>query len=149
MIWCAFSISPEVGGNRHRETGCDMRMFRSSLLHRALWLLFYGQTYSWRLHRFYQAYEFLASYLSLFSYEFLRKFCLTRPDLLFLQDYATGRFDVLLILAKLRNRPLVAYHSGSAPENYVGRFFKRWTLPRADCLIASSAVEKTLLVERF
>jgi glycosyltransferase involved in cell wall biosynthesis len=72
-----------------------------------------------------------------------------RPDCIFVQDYATGRFDVLLVLARLLGIPLIAYHTGSWPEGYVGRPAKRWTIPRADRLIVSSRGEGEMLARRY
>src|SRR5262249_49931280 len=59
----------------------------------------------------------------------------------FVQDYATGRFDVLVAAARALGVPLVAFHTGSSPGIYLGRRAKHWSIPRADWLIASGRGE--------
>jgi glycogen(starch) synthase len=80
---------------------------------------------------------------------FLHTLWRDRPDFIFVQDYASGRFDVLLLLARCLKIPLIAYHAGSRPEQYLGRLAKQWTIRRADCLIASGRVERETLLNRY
>src|SRR5262249_3869086 len=80
---------------------------------------------------------------------FLRALRRDRPDILFVQDYATGRYDTLLLIARALGVPLIAYHAGSCPERYTGRLAKRWTIPAADRLIASSHEELEMLARRY
>ena len=72
-----------------------------------------------------------------------------RPDALLVQDYANGRFDLLVLLARCLHVPIIAFHSGSSPERYLGRWAKRWTIPRADWLLASSAAERRRLISFY
>jgi glycosyltransferase involved in cell wall biosynthesis len=149
VIWYAFSLAPELDEARHAATGCRVRFLPSSWLHRRLWHWFYLSRFAWRWQRAYPAYAVAASYLALASYPFVRMLHRDRPDYFFVQDYATGRYDVLLLLARALGVPLIAYHSGSQPDRYVGRLAKRWTIPRADALIASSGDELEMLAARY
>jgi glycosyltransferase involved in cell wall biosynthesis len=149
VVWYSFSLAPELAEARHEAVGCRVRMLPSSWLHRRLWRAFYLPRWAWRWRRAYPAYAAVASYVALGSWRFLRTLWTDRPDFLFAQDYASGRFDVLLLLAGLLGIPLIAYHSGSRPENYVGQLVKRWTIRRADRLIVSGRGELEMLAKRF
>jgi glycosyltransferase involved in cell wall biosynthesis len=149
VIWHAFSLAPELDGAYHAVTGCQVRFLSSSWFHRQLWHWFYLSRSAWRWRRAYPAYAVVASYLALLSYPFFKMLRRDRPDFFFVQDYATGRFDVLLLLARALRVPLIAYHSGSHPDRYVGRLAKRWTIPHADALIASSGDELEMLAKRY
>jgi glycosyltransferase involved in cell wall biosynthesis len=54
-----------------------------------------------------------------------------------------------VVLGRLMRAPVIAWHAGSRPEAYFGKRVRRVTLPRADCLIASSRGEAEMLQERF
>ncbi len=149
VIWYAFSLAPEFAETRHEVVGCRVRMLPSSWLHRRLWRLFYLPRMAWRWRRAYPLYATVASYVALASWPFIRALRGDRPDLFFVQDYATGRFDVLLLLARVLGVPLIAYHSGSRPEWYSGRILKRWTIPAADRLIVSGRDEGEMLATRY
>lgn len=149
VVWCCLSLAPRLAEARHERTGCRVRMVRSSLPHRLLWRLFYVPRLAWRWRRLYPLYALLASYLAPLSLPLLRALWRERPDLLLVQDYASGKFDVLLLHARLLGIPLVAYHAGSVPERYLGRALRRWTLRRADRLLVSSQAEAAMLRDRF
>ena len=149
VTWWEFSVAPELREAKHAWTGATVRIVPSSTAHRGLWRLFYGSTASWRWRRLYRWYEIPASYLAMLSAPFVRQLREMRPDVLFVQDYANGRFDVLLVLARLLGIPLIAYHAGSRPERYVGRSLKRWTIRRADRILVSSRRELEMLATRF
>jgi glycosyltransferase involved in cell wall biosynthesis len=141
VVWFAFSLAPELAEATHAAVGCRIKFLRSSWVHRRLWRAFYLSRHSWRWQGAYPYYAAAASYAALASREFVRALWQERPDFVFVQDYATGRFDTLLALSRMLRAPLVARHSGSLPENYKGRWVKRWTIPRADRLIVSSREE--------
>ena len=149
VIWYTFSLAPELSEARHEVVGCRVKMLPSSWLHRHLWRLFYLPRNAWRWRRAYPAYATVASYVALVSWPFIRTLWRDRPDIFFVQDYATGRYDLLLLIARLLGVPLIAYHTGSYPEGYLGRLLKRWTIPRADCLIASSRDELEMLANLY
>jgi glycosyltransferase involved in cell wall biosynthesis len=149
VIWYSFSLKPEVDEATHEVVGCRIKILPSSWLHRRLWHAFYMPGAAWRWKRLYPAYATAASYASLVSWPFLRTLLKDRPDFFFVQDYATGRFDVLLATARVLGVPLVAFHAGSSPDIFVGRFAKRWSIPRADCLIASGQDELERLVNDY
>jgi glycosyltransferase involved in cell wall biosynthesis len=140
VIWYAFSLKPELNHAFHEQVGCQVRFIRSSTTHRLLWQLFYDSKHSWRWQQYYRTYELLASYSSLLSLPFARALRQDKPDCFFVQDYATGRFDVLCGLSKLFRVPLIARHAGSVPERYIGKVAKRWSLAHAQ-FIASSRRE--------
>ena len=149
VIWYSFSLKPDVDEARHEVVGCQVKILPSSWLHRRMWHAFYMPGASWRWRRFYPAYATAASYASLVSWPFLRALRKDRPDFFFVQDYATGRFDVLVAIARAFGVPLVAFHTGSSPDIYLGRYAKRWSIPRANCLIASGRHELERLENDF
>jgi glycosyltransferase involved in cell wall biosynthesis len=149
VTWYVFSLAPQLADARHEVVGCRVKFFPSSHLHRWLWRLFYLSRWSWRWQRAYGAFATAASYLALFSWPFLRTLWRDRPDCIFVQEYATGRFDVLLLLARLLGVPLVARHAGSQPQNYRGGLLRRWTLRHADRIISSGRGESEMLTRRF
>jgi glycosyltransferase involved in cell wall biosynthesis len=149
VIWYAFSLAPELSEARHEVVGCRVRMLPSSWMHRQLWRMFYLSRYTHQLRRAYPLYANLASYVALASWPFLRALLRDRPDFLFVQDYASGRFDVLLLTARALGVPLIARHSGSRPEWYCGPMIKQWTIRRAEWLIVSSQDESEMLARRF
>ena len=149
VVWYVFSLSPELAEARHEVVGCKMRFVQSSWLHRKLWQLFYLSPHSWRWRKAYPVFALLTSYTAPASLRFVRMLLRHPPDLLFVQDYATWRFDVLLLLARLLGVPLIARHAGSSPEDYLGHVARRWTLRRADCLIPSSEAEQQRLERRY
>jgi glycosyltransferase involved in cell wall biosynthesis len=149
VLWYEFSLDPQVAERRHHVTGCRVKFLPSSWLHRRLWRMFYLPAIAWRWRSAYPAYAALASYVALLSLPFFKALRHDRPDFFFAQDYATGRFDTLLVISRLLGIPMVAYHSGSQPDKYVGGFLKRWSIPRADRLIASSEAEIEMLTQRY
>ncbi len=149
VTWYSFSLAPELEEARHEVVGCRVKMLRSSWLHRCLWRAFYLLPVAWRWHRAYPAYAAVASYLALASWPFIRTLERDRPDAFFVQDYATGRYDTLVLIARAFGVPLIAYHSGSSPDHYAGRWAKRWTIPAADRLIVSSHEELEMLARRY
>ena len=149
VTWYTYSLKPEVHESQHGTTGCRVRILRSTWLHRQLWSAFYESKPAWRWRSWYPWYATIASYISLPSYDFFQEMRRSKPDFFFVQDYATGRFDTLLLMSRILGVPLIARHSGSSPDQYVGALAKRWTIPRADLLIASSEAEQRLLAERF
>ena len=149
VVWYAFARRPEVKPAVHSVTGVRMRMLPSSAAHRALWRAYWEQPWSWRLQKAYSAYATAASYAVPLSRRFAAALRHDRPDVLFSQDYASGKFDVLVAAARALRVPLVAYHTGSRPERYVGAAAKRVTIPAADALIVPHIAERDMLVRRF
>jgi glycosyltransferase involved in cell wall biosynthesis len=149
ITWHELSLAPEVPETVHEVTGARVCYHRSSAAHRALWRAFYMPANSWRWQNAYPAFALPSSYLAPLSSDLLRALRRDRPDMIFSQDYSSGKFDMLLALARLLRIPLAAYHTGSVPDQYVGRFAKRFTIKAADLLIASSEPERQLLISRF
>jgi len=149
VIWYEFSLKPEIKEARHESVGCRVKFIRSSVFHHLLWKLFYLPKIAWRWQRFYRAYATIASYLATTSLSFFKTILKDRPDIIFVQDYASGRFDVLVLTAKLLNVPLIAFHTGSPVDRHLAKTVRRWTIRLADCLIASSRNESELLINRY
>jgi glycosyltransferase involved in cell wall biosynthesis len=152
VVWHVFSVKPELSEGRHEVVGCQIKIHPSSWLHRCLWKAYYLPQVSWRWRRWsvaYRVYATVASYVAVISIPFFRTLNRERPDYLFVQDYNTGRFDVLLLLSKILGIPLLAYHSGSTPEMYLGGRIKRWTIPRADWIFPSGRSELNNLLIKF
>lgn len=149
VVWYVFSLEPKITETMHEKVGCRVKLLHSSLLHRWLWRAFYLPRMAWRWRRAYPLYAVIASYSALLSLRFLCMLIRERPDFFFVQEYSSGRFDVLLFISRILRTPLIAYHAGSRPEAYVGRFLKRWTIPRANKLIVSSEDELRMLSSRY
>jgi glycosyltransferase involved in cell wall biosynthesis len=149
VTWIASSLSPEVAQARHEQTGARIVFARSSWAHRQLWHAYYGSRHSWRWRHRYRAYGTAASYLAPLSLPMLGALRAARPDVVVLQDYATGRYDVLASAGRALGARVVAYHSGSTPDSYRGRVIRRATLRLADRLLVSSAAEADRLADRF
>jgi glycosyltransferase involved in cell wall biosynthesis len=114
-----------------------------------MWRAFYLPRAAWRWRRAYRAYATVASYVALASFRFLRVLRQDRPDVLFVASYASGRFDVLLALARFLGIPLLALHTGGTPDGYLGGFVRRWTIRRADWIFPSGTGELKMLMERY
>lgn len=149
VVWYAFSLKPELETAHHQVVGCTVKFFRSSWMYRSLRWLFYMPRFAWRWEAAYPLYAVLASYSSLLSWSFLRMFLQSPPDFIFVQDYATGRFDTLVLLARALGVPLIAFHTGPVPEEYVGKLAKRWTIRQAHWLIVYSRKESEMLSRRY
>lgn len=149
VVWYAFSLAPEISEARHEVVGCQVKFLRSSWLHRLLWRLFYLPRAAWRWRGLYRAYATAASYVALASWPLMRTLWRDRPDIFFVQSYSSGRFDMLLLMARALRVPLIACHTGGEPEGYLGRVIRRWTIPRADRFIVSSQNELEMLASRY
>src|SRR5436189_425658 len=90
-----------------------------------------------------------ASYLAPLSLALIQRVLSDKPDFVFVQDYSSGKFDVLSALAAWLRVPIIAYHSGSELHSYHGRLLRKWTLSRAHHVIASGWKEADLLTAEF
>ena len=149
VVWNAFSLKPQITEALHEVTGSKVRFWRSPLIHRLLWRAFWTPRWAWRWSRLYPLYAPVASYLSILSLQFMYAVLRDRPDVIMLQDYATGRFDVLVVLAKLLGIPTIAVHTGSRPEHYKGKLAKYWSIRNVDRIVVSSREEHEMLATRY
>jgi glycosyltransferase involved in cell wall biosynthesis len=149
VTWYALSLSPAVPDSHHAETGCRVSFLRSSWPHRLLWRAFYLPSFAWRWRSAYPVYATLASYLAPLSLALIQRVLSDKPDFVFVQDYSSGKFDVLSALAAWLRVPIIAYHSGSELHSYHGRLLRKWTLSRAHHVIASGWKEADLLTAEF
>lgn len=149
ISWHEFSIQPTAAPCKHTVCGHTVFFHSSSSFHRVLWKFFYLSKWSWRWQRAYPLFAVFASYSSVLSISFIRQIRDSRPDIMLIQDYANGKFDVLVVLARILRIPVVAYHSGSLPDRYVGRLAKRWSIPLLSHIIVSSDSEGRMIAEKF
>jgi glycosyltransferase involved in cell wall biosynthesis len=148
VIWYEFSLRPEISEARHK-VGYRVKFLPLSWLHRCLWRAFYLPRAAWRWRSAYRPYATVASYTAPASLPFLRTLWQDRPDFFFVQSYCSGRFDLLFLLAHALDVPLIAWHAGGRPEDYLGSWIRQWTLPRADRFIASGRDECKMLASRY
>jgi glycosyltransferase involved in cell wall biosynthesis len=149
VIWYETSLAPRVPHTRHAVTGALIKFLPSSCLHRWMWKAFYMPHHAWRWRGAYRAFATVASYLALLSIPLWRTIWRDRPDVLFVQSYSSGRFDVLLLMSRLLRVPLVVYHAGGLPDGYLGSRIRKYTLPRADRIVVSSQREADMLLHRY
>ena len=149
VVWYSLSLDAAVSEARHQVTGVRVRILTSSWIHRRLWRLFYLSPSGWRWRRFSHLFWTLASYAALLSLNVFRAVRADGPKALFVQSYVSGRFDVLLLVARALGVPLVAWHAGGDPELYLGARFRRHTLRLADRFIASGTRERDRLIRDF
>jgi glycosyltransferase involved in cell wall biosynthesis len=149
VLWYCNSIRPEVDEEIHEFIGCRVKFVPSSWLHRLLWKAFYLPACAWRWRRFYRGYALVASYLAPFSWSLFNSLRRERPDILYVQDYCSGRYDVLLLFAKLLNIPCLTFHSGSTSDKYLGKALRPLTIRQADWIFPSGNNELKLLEQKF
>lgn len=149
VTWYVTSIKPLIKESRHEYIGCRIKFLSSSWLHRQCWRMFYKTGLSWRWRRLFRTYATVSSYLSLLSFSFFRKLKKDKPDMLFVQEYCSGRFDVLIFFARLLKIPILVFHAGSTPDKYLGKFLKRYTIHRADWIFSSGNNESNILLQKF
>jgi len=150
VTWYALSLKPKFKEETtHEYVGCKIKFLPSSLLHRRLWRFFYSGKKSWKFrNRWYQAYATLASYFAILSWPLFKLLRNDKPDIIFSQDYCSGRFDSLHFLAWWFRVPLVAVHTGSTGK-YLGAFLKRVTIPRTDWIFTSGKREAVFLEKKY
>ena len=137
VVWYVHTVAADVPTDVHAG-GFRVRFLVSSALHRRLWRWFYDSPRSWRRQRWWRAYGALASYLAPVSVSTVRALRRDRPDAFFVQDFATGRFDLAVLAGAVLRAPVIAYHSGSLPDRWYGGRLRRVTLRRASRLIVQS-----------
>jgi glycosyltransferase involved in cell wall biosynthesis len=150
VTWYALSLKPESRESvTHEYVGCKIKFLPSSWLHRQLWKLFYSKIKSWKFrNRWYHAYATFASYFAIFSWPLLKTLRKDKPDVIFSQDYCSGRFDSLHLLSWWLRIPLVAVHSGSTGK-YMGAIVKRVTIPKTDWIFTSGKREEIFLKKKY
>ena len=146
VVWYERSLRPEDRARHRHELGFSVRMVRSSLLHRWLWRRFWLDRQAWRWRRFYPQFAVAATYLAPASVDLWRSVASDGVDVMFVQDYANGMYDLAALTSRLSGVPLVAYHSGSEPDGYLARWPKRSTLAWADFLLVPGRDERERLV---
>jgi glycosyltransferase involved in cell wall biosynthesis len=148
VIWYSTSLEREFV-DQHHAFGGRVKILPTSHAHRWLWRAFYLHAAAWRWRKYYPIYGTIASYLAVASWPLMKTLVRDRPDYFLTEDYATGRFDMLLLLSRMLGIPCIAYHAGSRPHAYLGRLAKRFTLPCCDHFIVSSKHESNMLAKRF
>jgi glycosyltransferase involved in cell wall biosynthesis len=137
VVWYVHTVGSDTPHGTHAH-GFSVQFLRSSSLHRRLWHWFYVSPRAWRRHRWWRAYGTAASYLAPLSASTVRALRRRRPDAFFVQDFATGRFDLAVLAGALLRAPVVAYHSGSLPDRWFGAPLRHLTLRRAARVIVQT-----------
>jgi glycosyltransferase involved in cell wall biosynthesis len=132
----------------HAYTGCKVKFVKSSWMHRWLWRAFYYRLRSERREKYFRMYATLASYMAIFSWQLIRSLWKDRPDVIFCQEYCSGRFDMLHLVAWLLRIPIMARHAGST-GNYLGSAIRKFTLPHTDWVFPSGDRERNFLSQRY
>ena len=149
VTWYITCIKPELRETVHKKVGCKLKFLSSSWLHRLLWKAFYLPSFAWRWKRFYRSYAVLASYLAPFSFSLILSLYKEKPDVIFVQDYCSGRFDTLLFISWILKIPLLTFHSGSISDKYLGKNLKKYTIPKARWIFSSGSNESLNLINNF
>lgn len=149
VVWIVTSLKPELESATHSMVKCKVRFVKSSWLHRQLWKLFYLPSFSWRWRRLYRVYALVASYLAPLSWSLWRGLKRLQPDIIYVQDYCSGRFDVLMFYAQLLDIPIATFHSGSTSDKYLGKIVKHFTIPRSDMIFPSGMKELDNLTRKY
>jgi glycosyltransferase involved in cell wall biosynthesis len=128
----AFSLeTKKIEVYTHKPTGCKIKFLSVPGIHKLLNKI--GSEKS-LLHKGFHRY--LSSYTSTMSSDLLKSLTCDRPDLIYQQEYESGRFDVLALLAKYLKIPLIAEYHGRDPAFSAnlagfGRFCKKCTIRMA------------------
>jgi len=149
VSWYMPCIKPKKGEVVHKKIGFTLKYLPSSFLHRLLWKSFYLPSFAWKWQRYYRKYAVVASYLAPLSFSLIRALIRDKPDILFVQDYCSGKFDILVLFSKLLRIPLLTFHSGSTSDKYLGKFLRKYTIPKADWIFSSGKKETHLLESQF
>jgi glycosyltransferase involved in cell wall biosynthesis len=102
----------------HEPTGCTVKFFPMPMLD--------------RLQPLVRGRHLLSVYLSSLSPTLLLDLRRERPDIIYVQEYEWGRFDVLVLFGKILGISVVAQYQG-ADGKYEGRgaFIRRWAIRNA------------------
>ena len=142
IIWYALTLKPEFKEARHEYIGCRIKFIRSSWFHRKIWKFYYLSSINWKWRqRFYNFYATIASYSAVMSFPLFNALRKDKPDIIFVQEYCSGKYDMMIFYAWLFNIPLLTFHAGSVPERYLGKFMKLFTISRADWIFSSGEIE--------
>ena len=150
VTWYALSVKPEIQEEQtHDYLKAKVKFLPSSWIHRRLWQIFYNSKFSWRLRKFYKVYAVLASYSCLLSYKIYSSVKKSKPDIILVQEYSSGKFDILFLYARLFGIPIICYHAGSTAKTTSGKFFRRFTLPRSGWIYPSGQKELKRLISEY
>ena len=149
VTWIILCIKPEIREVIHEKVGCKIKFLYSSWLHRILWKVFYLPSFAWRWRKFYRSYALIASYVAPLSYELLKALRKEKPDVIFVQDYCSGKYDILLFFSKVLSIPLMTYHGGSTPDKYLGKMIRKFTIRKSNWIFSSGSNESQILQSRF
>jgi len=134
LVWYLFSrdvkrLEVEV----HRPTGSEVRFLPAPRL------------YNWWTVRlpFIRCFALHLATCSLALFRDLRE---QRPDLLYVQDYESGRFDMVSLMGAALGIPVVGqYHGGHSPAHWPLRWLRHRTLRRAAYLLSPNTEEHARL----
>ena len=120
----------------HTPTGCTIKFFPMPLLE--------------RLQALARGHHLLSTYLASLSPLVLRDLARQRPDVIYVQEYEWGRFDILVMFGRLLRIPVIAQHHG-ADGKYGGRgaSVRRWAIRRASKLLCLNHSEYQRATHRY
>lgn len=149
VTWHMLSVHPVFFKDvRHSYTGCAVKYYKSSWMHRLLWKLFYFHLTNEKKQKYFRLYATLASYLAVFSWPLFRSLWKNKPDVIFCQEYCSGRFDMLHLMAWVLRIPITTMHAGSS-GNYMGAYVRKFTLPKTDWIFSSGIRERQFLASHY
>jgi glycosyltransferase involved in cell wall biosynthesis len=130
LCWYLFSRAARRAESAvHEPSGSEVRFLPVPRLYN-WWTQRLPYVWRFRLH--------LATVSSAFAGELRRR----PPDLLWIQDYESGRFDVGSLLAARLRIPVVGqYHGGHSPATAPLGALRRWALRRAALILAPNHEE--------
>jgi glycosyltransferase involved in cell wall biosynthesis len=130
LRWYLFSRAVRRAESaRHEPTGAEVRFLPRARL------------YNWWTQRLPYVWRFRL-HLATISPAFARELRERPPDLLWVQDYESGRFDVASILGARHGVPVVGqFHGGHSPARAPLRWLRRWSLRRAALILAPNREE--------
>ena len=130
LTWYLFSRAvARAETHRHAPTGARVRFLPASPL------------YNWWTVRLPWIHHF-SLHLATLSRGFLHELRADPPELLYVQDYESGRFDVVSLLAARLGIPVVGqFHGGHSPARWPLRALRRWALRRAALILSPNTDE--------
>jgi glycosyltransferase involved in cell wall biosynthesis len=138
LRWYLFSRAVrEPESAVHEPTGAEVRFLPAARL------------YNWWTVRLPWIHHFSAHYATMAS-SLVRELRRRPPDVLYVQDYESGRFDVASVVAAALRIPVVGqYQGGHSPARDPLRGLRRWAIRRAGAILAPNREEYRRVHEAY
>jgi len=130
LRWYVFARDVTAAESRaHVPTGAEVRFLPA------------GRLYNWWTARLPWIHHF-SLHLATMSWALVQELRHRRPDVLYVQDYESGRFDVVSVLGVALGIPVIGqFHGGHSPARWPLKGLRRWALGRATFLLAPNRTE--------